>query len=98
VGNAFGFEFKIFKPTSFAITPVAFLMMRFPSSKRAIAVPSAFVISARRPTSVSRSSSMSRVLRARREHGVQLTMIHWISEEKLLKLRRIIEKKNKTRR
>jgi hypothetical protein len=36
--------------------------------------------------------------RARREHGVQLTMIHWISEEKLLKLKRIIEKKNKTRR
>jgi len=25
-------------------------------------------------------------------------MIHWISEEKLLKLKRIIEKKNKTRR
>jgi len=25
-------------------------------------------------------------------------MIHWISEEKLLKLRMIIEKKNKTRR
>jgi len=25
-------------------------------------------------------------------------MIHWINEEKLLKLRRIIEKKNKTRR
>jgi glycerol-3-phosphate dehydrogenase len=37
-------------------------------------------------------------IRARREHGVQLTMIHWISEEKLLKLKRIIEKKNKTRR
>jgi hypothetical protein len=36
--------------------------------------------------------------RARREHGVQLTMIHWINEEKLLKLKRIIEKKNKTRR
>jgi len=25
-------------------------------------------------------------------------MIHWINEEKLLKLKRIIEKKNKTRR
>jgi hypothetical protein len=36
--------------------------------------------------------------RTRREHGVQLTMMHWISEEKLLKLKRIIEKKNKTRR
>jgi hypothetical protein len=36
--------------------------------------------------------------RTRREHGVQLAMIHWINEEKLLKLKRIIEKKNKTRR
>jgi hypothetical protein len=41
---------------------------------------------------------MSIARRARREHGVQLTMIHWINEEKLLKLKRIIEKKNKTRR
>jgi hypothetical protein len=32
-------------------------------------------------------------MRARREHGVQLTMIHWINEEKLLKLRRIIGNK-----
>jgi len=37
-------------------------------------------------------------LRVRREHGVQLRMIHWISEEKLLKLKRIFEKKNKTRK
>jgi hypothetical protein len=41
---------------------------------------------------------MSSITRARREHGEQLTMIHWINEEKLLKLRRIIEKRNKTRR
>ena len=38
---------------------------------------------------------MSSVLRTRREHGVQLTMIHWINEEKLLRLKRIIEKKIK---
>jgi hypothetical protein len=35
--------------------------------------------------------------RTRREHGVQLVRVHWISE-KLLKLKRIIEKKNKTKR
>jgi len=48
--------------------------------------------------SMSKKRTMSTMCRTRREHGVQLRMIHWISEEKLLKLKRIIEKKNKTRR
>jgi DNA-binding CsgD family transcriptional regulator len=40
----------------------------------------------------------SRWDRTCQEHRVQLARINWISEEKLLKLKRIIEKKNKTRR